>query len=481
MLINSLEFWIFFAVIFLVYYLIRNNRWQNAWLAVTSLAFYGYVSIKLLALFAVIIVLFYGLALGTEKKRESSPATVKWFKVAGVCAGLGVLIYFKYLNFFIAEFSSLLNSIGLPATTGTLNIIAPLGISYFTFKLISYIVDVAHGKTQAEHDAVKFTAYVAFFPTLMSGPIDRATTFLPQLEKARKLLPSNLGDGSLRILWGFFMKACIADRIAPYTDAIFNNISHHNATSIALASVLYLIQMYSDFAGYSHMAIGVGRLLGLTVTENFKQPFFSVNGGDFWRRWHMSLSFWLRDYIYIPLGGSRCSKMRSYFNVMVTFIACGAWHGANWTYIIFGAHHGLWVIASRLMKSPREQLEARYASLKHSTWFKSVRIAISFLVCCIGAMYFRANSIGDIVVAWRKWLSRDWGTPYLQATVPLFTFGLLSFLVMIYKEHQDEYQGKAHFMHSSSRAMRLACIAMTIVFIILTGALESDSFIYVQF
>lgn len=200
MLINSLEFWIFFAVVFLVYYLIRNNRWQNAWLAVTSLAFYGYVSIKLLALFAVIIVLFYGLALGTEKKRESSPATVKWFKVAGVCAGLGVLIYFKYLNFFIAEFSSLLNSIGLPATTGTLNIIAPLGISYFTFKLISYIVDVAHGKTQAEHDAVKFTAYVAFFPTLMSGPIDRATTFLPQLEKARKLLPSNLGDGSLRIL-----------------------------------------------------------------------------------------------------------------------------------------------------------------------------------------------------------------------------------------------------------------------------------------
>ena len=481
MLINSIGFWIFFAVVFLVYYLVRNSRWQNAWLAITSLVFYGYVSIKLLALFVVIIAFYYGLALGTEKRKGNSTASTKWLKIFGVCAGIGVLIYFKYLNFFITEFSALITSIGFTVNAGTLNIIAPLGISYFTFKLISYIVDVANGNIQVEHDVVKFTAFVAFFPTLMSGPIDRATTFLPQLGQVRKLLPSNISDGALRILWGFFMKACIADRIAPYTDAIFNNMSHHNASSIALASVLYLIQMYSDFAGYSHMAIGVGRLLGLTVTENFKQPLFAVNGGDFWRRWHMSLSFWLRDYIYIPLGGSRCSKLRSYFNVMVTFIACGAWHGANWTYIIFGAHHGLWVIVSRIMKVPREKLEKKHESLKQSTWFKSLRIAINFVVCCIGAMYFRSNSFNDIIVAWNKWLSSDWAMPYLQATVPLFTFGLLSVLVMIYKEHQDEYCGKAHFMHSSSRTKKLVCIAMAIVFIILTGALESNSFIYVQF
>ena len=166
---------------------------------------------------------------------------------------------------------------------------------------------------------------------------------------------------------------------------------------------------------------------------------------------------------------------------MVTFIACGAWHGANWTYIIFGAHHGLWVIVSRIMKVPREKLEKKHESLKKSTWFKSLRIAINFVVCCVGAMYFRANSLGDIVIAWQKWLSADWGLPYLEATVPLFTFGLLSILVMIYKEHQDEYCGKPHFMHSSSRTKKLVCIAMAIVFIILTGALESNSFIYVQF
>ena len=166
---------------------------------------------------------------------------------------------------------------------------------------------------------------------------------------------------------------------------------------------------------------------------------------------------------------------------MVTFIACGAWHGANWTYIIFGAHHGLWVIVSRIMKVPREKLEKKHESLKQSTWFKSLRIAINFVACCIGAMYFRANSFNDIIVVWSKWLSSDWGIPYLQATVPLFTFGLLSILVMIYKEHQDEYCGKAHFMHSSSTVKKLVCIAMAIVFIILTGALESNSFIYVQF
>ena len=481
MLINSIGFWIFFAVVILVYYMIRNCRWQNAWLAIASLVFYGYVSIRLLAFFIVIIGLFYVLAIGIEKKLTQSATIARWLKVAGVGAGVGVLIYFKYLNFFIAEFTALLTGMGFAVNTGTLDIIAPLGISYFTFKLISYIVDVANEKIQAEHDVVKFTAFVAFFPTLMSGPIDRATTFLPQLGQLRKLLPGNISDGSLRILWGFFMKACIADRIAPYTDAVFNNISHHNATSIALASVLYLIQMYTDFAGYSHMAIGVGRLLGLTVTENFKQPLFAVNGGDFWRRWHMSLSFWLRDYIYIPMGGSRCSSLRSYFNVMVTFIACGAWHGASWTYIIFGAHHGLWVIVSRIMKVPRERLESRHGLLKHSTWFKSLRIVINFVVCCVGAMYFRANSMAHIVVAWKKWLSSDWGMPYLEATVPLFTFGLLSILIMIYKEHRDEYGGKALFMHSSHRTMRLVCIAATIVFIVLTGALESNSFIYVQF
>lgn len=477
MLINSLEFWGFFAVVFLIYFAIKNNRWQNAWLAISSLTFYGLVSVKLLALFGVVIGLFYALAIEIEKKKNLTKGLV----TTGVCAGIGLLVYFKYLNFFIAEVSAILGCIGFNVNAGSLNIIAPLGISYFTFKLISYVIDVANGKIKAEHDIVKFTAYVAFFPTLMSGPIDRASNFLPELSKVRKLMPCNIGDGALRILWGFFMKTCIADRIAPYTDAVFNNIAHHNASSIALASILYLIQMYTDFAGYSHMAIGVGRLLGLNVTENFMQPLFAVNGGDFWRRWHMSLSQWLRDYIYIPMGGSRCSKMRSYFNVMVTFIACGAWHGANWTYIIFGAHHGLWVIISRIMKVPREKLEEKHKALKCATWFKCLRIAINFVVCCIGAMYFRANSFNDITVAWNKWLSTDWGVPYLQATVPLFTFGVLAIGVMIYKEYHDEYQGKAHFMHSSSRAMRIASIALTIVFILLFGSLESDSFIYVQF
>lgn len=481
MLINSIEFWLFFSAVFLVYYLIRNCRCQNAWLAIASLVFYGYVSIKLLALFIVIIAIFHALAIGIKNNKNDFPSRAKWLKVTGICAGVATLVYFKYLNFFIGELSLFLTSIGLTVNAGSLNIIAPLGISYFTFKLISYIIDVENGKIQAEKDIVSFTAYVAFFPTLMSGPIDRASTFLPQLGKIRRLLPDNIKDGSLRILWGFFMKACIADRIAPYTDAVFNNISHHNASSIALASILYLIQMYTDFAGYSHMAIGVGRLLGLKVTENFMQPFFAVNGGDFWRRWHISLSQWLRDYIYIPLGGSRCSKLRSYFNVMVTFIICGAWHGANWTYIIFGAHHGLWVIVSRIMKTPRVKLEEKHETLQNATWFKSLRIAINFIVCCIGAMYFRANSFSDIIIAWRKWLSSDWGIPYLQATVPLFTFGILSILIMIYKELKDEYHGRPLFMHSKSRPISITCIALTIVFIILTGALESNSFIYVQF
>ena len=481
MLINSIDFWLFLAAVALPYYtLLRHSaRGQNAWLMLTSFFFYAWADWRLLPLLVLATVVFYGLGLTMEARRNDERAA-KRLMWTGVAAGVGILFYFKYLGFCIDEFVALFRALGFQVSRPTFVIIMPLGISYFTFKLISYIVDVRKGTMSACRDGVAFATYVAFFPTIMSGPIDRAPGFIGQLTQPRPAASQHLAEGAKRVLWGMFMKMCIADRINPYTDAVFNNVAHHNGSTIVLASVLYLVQMYSDFAGYSHMAIGVGRLLGINVTENFRQPFFAVNGGDFWRRWHISLSSWLRDYIYIPLGGSRCSRARSYFNVMVTFVACGIWHGANWTYVLFGVHHGLLVILSRVMRTPRERLEARWTALSGARAYRLARQLFTFALCAIGAMYFRANSVGDIALAYQQ-IAAGWGTLYTTATLPMFTWGMIAVAMMLFKEFQDEHSGRLHFLHSPHRWVRIATCVLLIVFIMLTGEIEGTSFIYVQF
>ena len=482
MLINSVNFWCFLAAFAIPYYVLghfKRATWQNLWLLMGSYFLYGWADWRLLPLLVIATVVFYVLGLAVESHR-GNPRAVRRLMWAGVTAGVGVLFYFKYLGFCIDEMSQLLQWLGFTVSRSTLTILMPLGISYFTFKLISYVVDVSKGTMPATHDGIAFAAYVAFFPTIMSGPIDRAVDFMPQLTKARPVQDKQLSAGAKRVLWGMFMKMCVADRIAPYTDAVFNNVGHHSGATIMFASVLYLLQMYSDFCGYSHMAIGVGQLLGLRVTENFMQPFFAVNGGDFWRRWHISLSSWLRDYIYIPLGGSRCSKGRSYFNVMVTFVACGLWHGANWTYVLFGVHHGLLVIFSRVMRTPRERLESRYAALKTSRLYRLGRQLLTFALCAVGAMYFRSNSLADVMRAYEQ-IATGCGTLYTTACVPLFTFGFLSIAMMLFKEYQDEHGGHRHFLHSNSRVVQVATCVLLVVYILLTGEIEGTSFIYVQF
>ena len=281
------------------------------------------------------------------------------------------------------------------------------------------------------------------------------------------------------MLWGFFLKMCIANRICIYTDSVFNHCFFHNGTTLIVASVLYLIQMYTDFSGYSHMAVGVSRMMGIRVMDNFQQPFFAQNVADFWRRWHISLSSWLRDYIYIPMGGSRCSEWRCHYNNLVTFVVCGIWHGANWTYVLFGTWHGLMVIIDRAVKPLRERLEARHA-LKGKRLYKLTRQSITFVLCAFGAMLFRANSFTDIVTIITN-IGNGFGPLFTAGTTLMFTVGLFAFVVMLYKEYRDEYGGKALFMYSPNRAVRIGSITLAILYIAATGELENISFIYFQF
>lgn len=310
MLVNSFIFWGFFLLVLLPYFtLLRQSAGgQNAWLLLASLVFYAYTDWRMLLLLMAAIIVFYGLGRAIASHEGKAR---KQFMVAGVVLGAGLLLYFKYLNFFVDQVREVLKLCGLSANWQSLNIIVPIGISFFTFKLISYVVEVYKKNIEAERDFVRFATYISFFPTILSGPIDRPNDFLPQLQVVSQARWDDILEGMKRVLWGMFLKMCIADKVSPYTDAVFNSYSHHSALTIVVAAVLYSFQIYADFCGYSEMAIGVSRIMGLRVTENFRRPYLATNMGEFWRRWHISLMTWLRDYIYFPLGGSRCSDRKS--------------------------------------------------------------------------------------------------------------------------------------------------------------------------
>ena len=390
MAINSIIFWFAFIAVLLPYFTVLRHsaKAQNVWLLAASYAIYGYADWRMLPLLLAVTVFYYFLAPAIARNRQTNARRATTLSTVGIVVGVGVLWWFKYLNFCIEQFTELFNSAGIGASTSTMKIIMPVGISFFTFKLISYTIEVRRGNIQPERNFINFGTYVAFFPTIMSGPIDRPKPFLDQLRHNHLANSTDLSEGAKRVLWGFFLKMCIANRICIYTDSVFNHCFFHNGTTLIVASVLYLIQMYTDFSGYSHMAVGVSRMMGIRVMENFQQPFFAQNVADFWRRWHISLSSWLRDYIYIPLGGNRRGRARTYINNLATMLIGGLWHGAAWKFVFWGGMHGVGLMVHKACKP--------WLDRSPDAWY--VR-ALSWLVTMTFVsllwVFFRADSFGD--------------------------------------------------------------------------------------
>lgn len=463
MLVNSLTFLLFFTIVLLCYFSILRNhaKAQNVWLLLASYFFYGYVSWEMCGLLALCTIVFYAIGIGIPKLQDKKKYGLTFF---GVALGAGLLLYFKYTNFFIEQLSQLFSLFGLKSNWNSLHILVPIGISFFTFKLISYVVEVYKGVILPTRDFVGFALYVSFFPTIMSGPIDRADKFLPQLEKARRWNSFGVLEGCKRILWGMFLKMCIADKVSPYTDAVFNNYFHHSGLTIVVASILYTFQIYADFCGYSEMAIGTAKILGIQVAENFRRPLFATSMGDFWRRWHMSLMSWLRDYIYIPLGGSRCSKVKTFRNTLATFLVSGLWHGANWTFIFWGLYHGMLVFFYRFWKKQ---------SVVHLP--KYLAIFLVFIVSTIGWMIFRAWDMGhffDVLSA----LGNRGGFFFSWALV-----AVLPIAIMLFKELKDEEGWNIHLLHAKKWWVQAIWIAVMMVFVFYVGELNGAQFIYFQF
>lgn len=390
MLFNSLEFLLFLPTVFFLYWFVFKNqlRAQNVLLLVASYIFYGWWDWRFLSLIIASTFLDYFVALALQK--SESPLKRKYLLGISLVGNLGMLGFFKYYNFFVSSWIEAWSSVGITMESSTLNIILPVGISFYTFQTLSYTIDVYRKEMEPTKSFIDFAAFVTFFPQLVAGPIERASHLLPQFYKNRTFDYQNAVDGVKLIIWGMFKKVVVADNCAFFVNTIFENPEAYSSGELFVGMVFFAFQIYGDFSGYSDMAIGISKLFGFDLMVNFKFPYFSRDIAEFWRRWHISLSTWFRDYIYIPLGGSKGTQGLQIRNVMIIFLVSGFWHGANWTYVAWGLFHALLFLPLLLFNVNRSHLIT-----KSYGWLDFAKIGVTFLVVCIGWVFFRADSITD--------------------------------------------------------------------------------------
>ena len=390
MLFNSLEFLLFLPTVFFLYWFVFKNqlRAQNVLLLVASYIFYGWWDWRFLSLIIASTFLDYFVAIQLGKTAISKKR--KLLLGISLVGNLGMLGFFKYYNFFVSSWIEAWSSVGISMEASTLNIILPVGISFYTFQTLSYTIDVYRKEMEPTKNFIDFAAFVTFFPQLVAGPIERASHLLPQFYKNRTFDYQNAVDGVKLIIWGMFKKVVVADNCAFFVNKIFENPEAYSSGELFVGMVFFAFQIYGDFSGYSDIAIGLSKLFGFDLMVNFKFPYFSRDIAEFWRRWHISLSTWFRDYIYIPLGGSKGTQGLQIRNVMIIFLVSGFWHGANWTYVVWGLFHALLFLPLLLFNVNRSHLITKsYGSLDFA------KIGVTFLVVSIGWVFFRADSIAD--------------------------------------------------------------------------------------
>ncbi|MFT7239169.1 MAG: alginate O-acetyltransferase complex protein AlgI [Cyclobacteriaceae bacterium] len=388
---NSIDFAIFFPLFFICYWLTSHRyKLQNAIILIASYIFYGWWDWRFLLLILLSTLVDFGV--GHQLEDEKSTKRKKWLLMISLSANLGMLGFFKYYNFFVDSFISGFSILGLNLSNSHLDIILPVGISFYTFQTMSYTLDIYKGKFHATKDFVGFAAFVSFFPQLVAGPIERASHLLPQFLKTRHFNYASATDGLRQILWGLFKKMVIANNCASYVDLIFTNPDEHSSTSLVLGAIFFTIQIYCDFSGYSDMAIGISKLLGIRLSKNFAFPFFSRDIAEFWRRWHISLSTWFRDYLYIPLGGSRGNLRIKIRNIFIVFIISGFWHGANFTFIIWGALNAFYFLPLMIWQKNRIHTDTVAAGKVLPTIKEFFQMVGTFILTVLAFIFFRAEN-----------------------------------------------------------------------------------------
>lgn len=470
----SLEYLIFLPVVFLLYWLLcsRNKILQNGLIVFASLVFYGWWDWRFLGLLLVTVLSTYfaGLLLQKFEIKKKRKAVL----LAALALNIGILFFFKYFNFFVQSFVDAFSLLGKDISTSTLNIILPVGISFYTFTALSYVIDLYQRKIEGTKDLLAYTAYVTFFPSILSGPISRAQKQLPQYLKQRHFDYDKAVEACRLILIGVLMKSCLADRLGIYVDTVYGNIDQHNGTTLLLTSILYTIQIYADFAGYSLMAIGSGKMLGIELQTNFIRPYFAKTVTEFWRRWHISLTTWFRDYIYFPLGGNRVRKTRWIINTMIVFIVSGLWHGAAYTFLIWGAIHGLCLVLEKLIYGNKiKEISDKI------TFPNLLRILLTFAIVNLCWIFFRAETFADATLIIGK-IFTSTGSIFVDAGT--LGFSCLFIALVFAMDYADEYHaGKIRLITNNNIVLRWATYLILVALVLSCGVFDGGSFIYFQF
>ncbi len=484
MLFNSIQFAIFLPIVFLVYWFVfdcfiskseHQLRLQNAFIVVASYVFYGWWDWRFLLLIAFTSFCSWGsgLFIGRAKTRKEA----KTWATLNIVLNLGILALFKYYDFFVAEFGQLFHI----STEGLLlKVILPVGISFYTFQALSYSIDVYRGKLEPTKDIVAFFAFISFFPQLVAGPIERATNLLPQFLKKRGFDYDTAVDGMRQILWGLFKKIVVADNCAVYVDQVFSSYTEQSGSTLLLAAIFFTFQIYGDFSGYSDIAIGTAKLFGIKLMRNFNVPYFSRDIAEFWRRWHISLTTWFRDYVYIPMGGSRVSKAKVIRNTFVIFLLSGFWHGANWTFIAWGAYHAVLFLPLILTGKNRKYTNQIAEGRSLPTLKEAGQMLLTFFLAVMGWIIFRAESIGQ---AWEYVCGMCNGSlfnvPWLinrKYYIPTF----VAILLLLLTEWQSRTKQHGLSIENCNTVSRWLFYSVIVILIVFEGG-QPVPFVYFQF
>lgn len=502
MLFNSFHFLIFFPIVTGIYFIVPKKI-RSLWLLIASYYFYmsWNAAYALLIAFSTIVTWLSGYLLGKYPQKEEGATPVrKWIVAVSFIVNLGILGFFKYFAFALSNVNHVLSIAGFPVVEKPFDVILPVGISFYTFQALGYTVDVYRHDIEPERNILKYALFVSFFPQLVAGPIERSKNLLQQIRQIdhtdfRELFQYERIAGGLQImLWGFFQKLVIADRIAILVNTVFDSWYFYGTVELAVAAVAFSIQIYCDFASYSTIAIGAARVMGFTLMENFDTPYFACSIRDFWRRWHISLSTWLKDYLYIPLGGNRCGRLRQHVNIMATFLVSGLWHGASWHFVVWGGMHGAFQVIGAQTRAFRKNLYARTNTKTDSFSFRFGQMVLTFLLASFAWIFFRAASLSQACGYVKRLFTRPnlWalsdGTIYElgleQTEIHILMFALLIlFLISIVKYKNRESLDL--FLSKQCAWFRWLFVAILFAFIFLFGiygpGYDAGQFIYFQF
>lgn len=497
MLFNSLNFLIFFPIVTLIYFVIPHKI-RYIWLLVCSYYFYmcWNAAYALLLFVSTFITWLSGLAIGNIVKNEKDDANRQQSK--GIVAisfilNLTILAFFKYAGFAVNSVNQLFQAVGIQFVVPKVDVLLPVGISFYIFQALSYTVDVYRGDVKVEKNLLKYMVFVSFFPQLVAGPIERSSRLLEQFYEKHSFDFERVCRGLMIMLWGFFQKLVVADRLAVLVNQVFLYNSYYSGIEIIVAVMFFAVQIYCDFAGYSNIAIGASQVMGFELMENFRQPYLANSVSDFWRRWHISLTSWFRDYLYIPLGGNRKGKLAKYRNIMIVFLTSGLWHGANWTYVVWGGLNGLFQVIADLTKKPRQKLKAFFKIRQESGSWRILSTVITFILVDFTWIFFRADSMADafqiisrIFSQFNPWVLVD-GTLYTLGLSQVdFWIGILSIAVLLTVDIVHERGVKIRsWVLQQNLWFRWSIYLGAIFFILIFGFYgpnyDASQFIYFQF